>query len=90
MINTCFHIPTHVIYCSKLAGLQALLPSSYLSWHLYSAVFTFLPPYPYCKILFALYVDEIETDLLVPAHTVMEATELQKLIFLKSDLDVDS
>lgn len=70
MINKCFHIPTCVIYCSKLAGLQALLPSSYPSWYQYPSVFTFLPPYLYCKILFVLYADKIKTDLLVPSHTV--------------------
>lgn len=70
MINTCFHIPTCMIYCVKLAGLQALLPSSCLSWHLYSAVFTFLSLYPYCKILFVLYVDEIKKKIKhVGSHT---------------------
>lgn len=91
VINTCFPIPTRVIYCRRAAALQALLPSSYLSWHLYSAVFTFPPPCPPAAKYYLYFTStKFKRDQSVPAHALMEATELQKPhIFLISNLDVD-
>lgn len=88
MINTCFHIPTRLIYCSEPAGLQALLPSSSLSWHLYSAVFALLPP-PH-NITCTVCRQNQDRSVGPCTHTVVEATELQNLLFLISTLDVDS
>lgn len=91
MINTCFHIPTRLIYCRSPAGLQALLPSSYLSWHLYSAVFTFPPPCPLLQNIICILCRQNSRRISQFPHTLLWKQQNCKKphIFLISNQDVD-
>lgn len=59
-----------MIYCIKLAGLQALLPSPYLLAPIFCCVY-FSPPVPHLHNITVLSVDEARTDLLL-LHTLLE------------------
>lgn len=89
MINTCFHIPNawFIVQACRSTSSASLFIS--LLAPIFCCVYFFFSLTPTAK--YYLYcVERKSRQIYAPAHAVTEATEWQKLIFLISNLDVDS